>query len=265
MAIAVVAHGAFKNAGSDSNGFTSTSLNTTGATLLVVGLAETDGGTGTISDSKANTWHQLTVNNEVSANQSTIWYAFDKSGSALVVGSGHTVTVTATGDFPGLTVIALSGTDTTAPFDLQSGHAIGGAATSVQPGSLTPSAANCIVITVYSTDDTTGTAINSGFTKADTLATGSFGETGTALGYIIQTTATAVNPTWSETNASGLTASMASFKAAAGGGGSRGLFLTPPVSGIGSGGSFFRNPLQAPHQMVRRDRLFVPAWLGKAA
>lgn len=53
--------------------------------------------------------------------------------------------------------------------------------------------------------------------------------------------------------------------AAAGGGGSRGLFRTPPVNGMGVGGSFFRDPLSAPRQMVRRDRIFVPASVGAAA
>lgn len=40
-------------------------------------------------------------------------------------------------------------------------------------------------------------------------------------------------------------AQCVTYKASAGGG-ARGLFLTPPVSGIGVGGSFFRNPLQWP-------------------
>jgi hypothetical protein len=55
------------------------------------------------------------------------------------------------------------------------------------------------------------------------------------------------------------------IKIAAGGGGARGLFMTPPVSGLGVGGSFFRDPLQAPAQMVKRDRIFIPAWLAAAA
>jgi len=53
--------------------------------------------------------------------------------------------------------------------------------------------------------------------------------------------------------------------AAAGGGGARSLFRQPSMSGLGGGGSFFRDPLAAPMQMVRRDRIFVPAWLGEAA
>jgi hypothetical protein len=53
--------------------------------------------------------------------------------------------------------------------------------------------------------------------------------------------------------------------AAASGGGARGLFRTPAMNGLGGGGSFFRDPLAAPMQMVRRDRIFVPAWLGEAA
>jgi hypothetical protein len=33
---------------------------------------------------------------------------------------------------------------------------------------------------------------------------------------------------------------------ASGGGGSRGVFMTPPLNGVGGGGSFFRDPLAAP-------------------
>lgn len=55
------------------------------------------------------------------------------------------------------------------------------------------------------------------------------------------------------------------LKITAGGGGTRGLFRVPPLSGTGIGGSFFADPLAAPMQMVRRDRIFVPAWLKAAA
>lgn len=48
-------------------------------------------------------------------------------------------------------------------------------------------------------------------------------------------------------------------------GGTRGLFRTPSMSGLGGGGSFFRDPLAAPMQMIRRDRIFVPDWIGDAA
>lgn len=50
--------------------------------------------------------------------------------------------------------------------------------------------------------------------------------------------------------------------AASGGGGARGLFMTPSLGGVGIGGSFFRDPLQGREQLVRRDRIFVPARLA---
>lgn len=55
------------------------------------------------------------------------------------------------------------------------------------------------------------------------------------------------------------------IKASGGGGGSRGLFRPSSASGVGIGGSFFRDPLQASMRMVRRDQVFVPAWLGESA
>lgn len=39
----------------------------------------------------------------------------------------------------------------------------------------------------------------------------------------------------------------------------RGLFRTPSQSGIGIGGSFFRDPLQAREQMVKRNQIYIPA------
>lgn len=48
------------------------------------------------------------------------------------------------------------------------------------------------------------------------------------------------------------------FVSQGGGSPSRGLFRTSPVSGVGIGGSFFRDPLQAREQMVKRNQIFVP-------
>lgn len=43
-----------------------------------------------------------------------------------------------------------------------------------------------------------------------------------------------------------------------GGGGTRGLFRAPSLGGVGIGGSFFGDPLQAREQMVKRNHIYVP-------
>lgn len=83
----------------------------------------------------------------------------------------------------------------------------------------------------------------------DLFVAGKFGQTGTVT--ITWQFGAAASRFWS--------CRAYAFTEAAGGGGTRGLFCVPPVSGIGIGGSFFRDPLQsAPRGMVRRDRIFVP-------
>lgn len=64
--------------------------------------------------------------------------------------------------------------------------------------------------------------------------------------------------TWTFGNFQNIVHSGVNLKAAAGGA-TQGLFQTPPLTGVGIGGPFFRDPLQS--SMVRRDRIFVPSWM----
>lgn len=219
MAIALVSHGIYSNGGSNSNGFTTPGQNTTGATLLVVAYAEALGSAGVISDSNGNTWHQLSLDG-LSQVQVDIWYAYDHGGSALVVGAGHTVTSSGTATFPSIGFTSWSGTDTTAAvFDGQNGGTTT-FANSVATGSVTPSAANALVFACNATNDPTGLVVSGGsLAMLDINPNSSFGTCGSGVAYVIQTTAGAVNGTFTETNSSGQAAAIAVFKAAAGGGG----------------------------------------------
>lgn len=214
IALISTGHGAFNGGGGSSNGFTSSALDTSGANLIVLALAEALSGAGTISDSKSNTYTQLTLRG-ASQTQVRLWYAKNPS-----VGSGHTFTVTCTACFPGMAVLSFSGADTTAPFDVENGNTQT-FATSTTTGSITPGSANEVVVAALSTNDTTGIAISGGgFTAiSDSINVTGFGEAGVAIAFVVQTTATASNPTFTETNNSGLGAAIASFKSSSGGGG----------------------------------------------
>lgn len=207
MTYALVAHTV--GFSTTSNGFTSSSINTTGADLLIVGLSEGGGvNNGTIFDSKGNSWGKLTqaINN---GKSSELWFAWNP-----IVGTGHTFSVTGTTDFPALCVAAFSGSQTTSsPFDVQnSANAL--SASTLATGSITPGSANELVVTCLQSDGQgLAATISGGFTVLDSTTDASFGHQSASFAYLIQTTATAANPTWTRPSGSStITANIASFR-----------------------------------------------------
>lgn len=203
MAFAIVAHTV---AGSPNGANVTTSaINTTGADLIVIAVA-TFGGLIDPSDNKSNTYTALTGQGGGGGYGVQLFYLH-----APTVGSGHTFSVSAS-SFQAICVIALSGS-AASPFDQESGSA-----GSVQPGSITPAEDNEILITCLTTSDAGAQTIDGGFTTDGTYQAGSTGNNvGLAVAYLIQTTATAKNPSWDPAN--GPRVAMATFKAGAGGGG----------------------------------------------
>lgn len=186
------------------NGGTSGAIDTTGATLLVqVGSYQ---GTITFSDSKGNTWVPLTEQNGT-GGKSRIAYVLNPR-----VGTGHTFTTAGTSVFSGVLAAAFSGADPTSPFDQENG-ATSGATNSLATGSITPSQDNELIIAgVWDAGDGGVFSINGGFTIAQQNPAAGSNNYGGALAYLIQTTAAAANPTWSDTNAQMRAATIASFK-----------------------------------------------------
>lgn len=208
-----------------SSGGTS-AIDTTGADLLVVVVSSYYGAAApTLTDSKSNTW--------------TVAQNFDGSGAAGnrlrmyyclggTVGSGHTVTCTISGAYGSIAFAAYSGVLSSAALDQ---GAITGSAglTSIQAGSVTPTEGNEIVIAGLGYETASATAsIDGGFTKRVNDNPQSGVSYGVALGDLIQTTATAANPTWSWTGAGEASAVIATFKSAGGGGGGGGSIA--PIS-----------------------------------
>lgn len=191
-------------------GGTTTAIDTTSANLIVIALSFYSSNVPTLSDSKSNTWTALTTQGAAPAIR--LYYSY-----APTVGAGHTFTVSGSGIYATLEVLAFSGA-VSAPFDLQSGTS--GSGTTVAPGSVTPSQANEVVVYAAAGDPAATsdwTSVSVGTLQAHLAGLVSTYYS-TAIGYSIQTTATAINPTF--TNASSQTASaaaLASFKAAAGG------------------------------------------------
>ena len=131
------------------------------------------------------------------------------------VGSGHTFTVSnAAVTFPEIEVYAVSGSHAT-PLDQLAGATSGGTSvTSLATGSITPTQNNELIISGWGlSGTTTGTpTINSGMTISDFLngVGGSYVAGGTA--YKTQSTAAAINPTWSWATSAPAYAVIVSFK-----------------------------------------------------
>jgi hypothetical protein len=190
---------------------TTSAVNTTGANLIVIQASNyAVQAAPTITDNKSNTWTALTAQ-AGSVVRGTLYYCLNPT-----VGSGHTFTITSTGGYPSLSILAFSGVATTSAFDVQNGSTAS-SSTTVAPGSITPSAANELVITGVGTQSAAVSSVGSGFTIGST-ANWSASQFGSSLAYLIQTTATAENPTWTMSGSATLSAEIASFKAAAGGG-----------------------------------------------
>jgi len=207
-ALSVVSHSCSSAVGGgDGTDFTTSTLDTNGANLIIVFTAAYIGSTGlTLSDSKGNTWTGLT--NVASSLNSRLWYAF-----SATAGASHTFTISASGNLfdEVVCVIAVSGALSSDPIDQQSTNS-NSSSTTIATGSITPTQAGELIVTgVASGADNTPPSVNSGFTLADT-ATGS-GHDLVGLAYLIQGAASAVNPTWTLNAAANNQAAIASFKA----------------------------------------------------
>lgn len=189
-----------------------TPINTTGSSLIVVEVTSYIGVSGpSFSDNQSNTWTTLTQQSG-SEPQTQFYYVASPNTN-----SSHTFTYSGSNSFASVCVIALSGT-ATSPFDQQNGAITSTSATG-QPGSVTPGQANEIVITAVGYNGGGDvSSINSGFTISDHIPFSSGGYEGSGMAYLIQTSATAANPTFTlTTSVPSITAVIATFKVASSG------------------------------------------------
>lgn len=208
MAYSLLVHAA---AGAVSNA-TTAGIDTTGTNLIVVGISQYQAVTiGSLSDSKGNTWTPLTAQSILNSQYCQLFYCFGPT-----VGSGHTFTWNGTSNFGSIAVAGFSGA-AASPFDQQNGATNKGV-TTLQTGSVTPSVANELIITACSFGASGVASINSGFAITDQINYLSGTREGVALAYLIQTTATAENPTWTSGASNDIAAVIETFEAASGGG-----------------------------------------------
>lgn len=206
-----------------ANAATTPSLNTTGATLLVVFVSATaTSGTVAITDSNSNSWTALTTQTFTGAQKSGFIYATNPT-----VGAGHTFTATLSGGVPSMQVLAFTGVLAASPFDVQNGAVGGTSSSTLQPGSITPSVDGELVLVGMASGATfSGLGnvqidyqISSIYTNGQGVMTVAGTNYGTFVAWAVQHTAAATNPTFTLNNGSAtnskMTANIASFKAAA--------------------------------------------------
>ena len=190
-------------------GGTTSGADTSAYTALVVVLDYYKAGGANLSDSKGNTWTKVADGIDPVTNCACTMYYCD----APTVGTGHTFTTTS--QYCGLTAIGITG-EATSFYDTSSGRGgiDGSPFTTFQPGSVTPSVNDCLLITsAYQAAATGGVSTPSGYTSLANWGLGSAFPGGVA--YKIQGTAAADNPTWGVSPTSNVAANIAVFKPAA--------------------------------------------------
>lgn len=207
---------------------TTSSIDTTGATLLVI-VAAYDSG-ATISDSKGNTWTALTAQNQQggSSTFSRIYYCVSPT-----VGSGHTATVSI--GYGAVALLAYSGVDTASPLDGESGD--DGPASPPVTGwgapSFTPGSNGCLLIlgACFGNDGGGSLAADSGFTVRQARQAVNLTSYGVGVADLIQTTAAAVAPNFTWASGSTVSTVLAAFKAGSSSAATS-TTLNGPTSGI---------------------------------
>jgi hypothetical protein len=231
-AAALVAYGCASSTNDKS--VTTPAIDSSGSTLLVWALNAYDSGftPGEFSDSKGNTWTSLT--GHATGNYNTIIRYVNSA--TPTVGSSHTISYgAAVSRYPAACLFAFSGT-VTSPFDVENGSS-SASASSLATGSVTPGQDNELVFTVYGGDnDSVTPTINGGFTASGFSASSSGLAASVAVAYLVQTTATAANPTWTKNSGtSAITTGIATFKGTAGGGASFiPAIINAPIRGGGA-------------------------------
>jgi hypothetical protein len=213
----------------DTNVVTTGAQNSTGADLIVILAGNYNGGLGstvTLTDSKGNTWTPLTKRTG-GAQDGQLFYCANPT-----VGTGHTFTLTSVGGsgFPFIGVLAVTGANAI-PFDVENGS--GGTGTSSrQPGSITPAQDNSLVVAgINAGAGIDPVTVDGGFAASASGYDGA-NHLGGGIGYLIQTTAAAANPTWSWGGGNADTAAViGAFKPAAGGS-ATGYTWSGPSTGV---------------------------------
>jgi hypothetical protein len=141
---------------------------------------------GTLTDSAGNTWTRIAQPGPANNQQwAEMYYSHNPTTSA-----SHTFSYS--GGYAAMEAQAFSGSASGAVLD-QSNSAV---TTGGQPGSITPTHDNELVVASWSSDASSNPTISSPYTITDSDLWNGGVTYGSAMAYAVQTTAAATNPTW---------------------------------------------------------------------
>ena len=194
-----------------ANGVTS-AADTTGATFIAVAVTSIVA-LPTLTDSAGNTWQHITSAGPSSGTQmyTNLFYCIGPTTSA-----SHTFNPGNSAYGCEYQCFNAAGTIT---LDQQAQAAFTSAVSSMQAGSITPSANGALVIAANKYEPSQyGASCGSGFTTTSSLTANYTVNYGGGMAYLIQATAAAINPTWTWANGNATgSALIASFIIAASG------------------------------------------------
>lgn len=211
---AVIGHGEGQASVGDHTTATTAAFSTVGASMVYVGISDFQSSAKTtITNNHGDSVVERTERNTPGGARIRVCYILNPTSDA-----NYTVTATGAGsNYPSLCAESRAG-GAAAPFDQENGAQINN--TTAQPGSVTPTEDNELLV-VAEGHSTSGTiAVDSGFGSLRQVDFAGGQNFGVAMASLLQTTAGAVNPTMN----GGPTISaiaIATFKAAAAGGGAQ--------------------------------------------
>lgn len=186
-----------EGAAAGGDGFTSSSITTTGANLIVVVKTWYGGSEPTLTDSKSNTW---VANGAAQSDNGVARWIRHYYVYGGTVGTGHTFTLGGTAHYGAIAVLAFSGM-AASPADQSAGDEEV-AWTTHPSGSITPSQANSVSVTGLTFDSGSGTITEpSGYTAGPEVMTSGGAHIGISVAWKALTATTPINPDWSSSSA----------------------------------------------------------------
>ncbi len=196
-----------------NGGNSAATFNTTGYDLIVIFTStfSTEASPPAVTDNHGNTYTQGDSVSSPGGSIATMYYKYNPN-----VGTGTQFTVIRNDSFPSVIVIGCTGAlILSTPYDQHNSNSTS-SESSVQPGSVTPSFNNEIIFCGLSSGASANsdmTISGDSFTKLSGVDWIAGTNIASAVGYVIQTTASAANPTWSSANSTiGLASVIASFQ-----------------------------------------------------
>src|SRR5262245_7760120 len=180
----------------------SVTLDTTAVDFIIVAQSWL-GSEPVFTDGTSNVYNQLTPKSNARSIR-LIW------SRPTFVGPGHVFSTSCSSCTPSLGVIGFSGS-ASSPFDAETGATPSGS--SGQPGNINPFENNELIVSASGDTENTSRSVPGMQEEVDIL-TGTF-NAGLGMGYVIQITAAAINPTWTFGSETFLALVQAAFKAGA--------------------------------------------------